>query len=323
MITPNHLRNGCVLVQNYSMKIILLNILIVLGFYSQAQYYTQYFDGADTINFSSVMYEIDASDTSNVWQVGPPQKQIFDLAASVPNVLITDTVNHYPNNDTSIVEFRVSDIWSQWGIFALQWMQKIDLDSLSNDGGLVHFSNDGGATWLNALNNPYVYNYFGFDLANINSIQGQEEGFVGTDTNWRNVWLCLDLSWLQQVEDTLLFRFTFVSDSANNDHEGWMIDNMMANITGVHTVNEIEQSTYLKIEPNPVADKLYIQAKKVDEFHIIEDLLLYNSAGELVREFHSCPTKFWIDVRNLESGNYYLSVKTNLQSERHQVIIQH
>lgn len=37
----------------------------------------------------------------NCWQIGHPQKTIFNTAYSPVNVMITDTVNAYPANDTS------------------------------------------------------------------------------------------------------------------------------------------------------------------------------------------------------------------------------
>lgn len=70
----------------------LLQILMVLitdTLFSQE--FKQYFDGADTI--CNTMYS-DASicislvdDSTNIWQIGVPQKLHFDSAATLPNAL--------------------------------------------------------------------------------------------------------------------------------------------------------------------------------------------------------------------------------------------
>jgi hypothetical protein len=48
------------------------------------------------------------SNPNNIWQIGKPQKIIFINAHSAPNVLVTDTINSYPTNDTSI--FYITNI---------------------------------------------------------------------------------------------------------------------------------------------------------------------------------------------------------------------
>ena len=77
-------------------KIYLTIILLVFVVrYSTAQFYTQYFDGADTTVWNSILIDID-HDSSNVWQIGTPQKNIFDSAATQPNAIVTDTINLLP-----------------------------------------------------------------------------------------------------------------------------------------------------------------------------------------------------------------------------------
>ncbi len=42
------------------------------------------------------------SNPNNIWQIGSPQKTVISSAHSAPNVIITDTVNTYPPNNTSV-----------------------------------------------------------------------------------------------------------------------------------------------------------------------------------------------------------------------------
>ena len=106
--------------------------------------------------------------TNNPWHIKSKclanwatSKSNFDSAATQPNAIITDTINFYPTNDTSD---SFTEFWLMFGIgafFALQWKQKLDMDT-AHDGGIIEYSVDNGNTWVNVSNNPYVYNFMAF-----------------------------------------------------------------------------------------------------------------------------------------------------------------
>jgi Secretion system C-terminal sorting domain len=305
------------------MKQFYLTTVLLLSFvcHSTAQFNYQYFDGADTSVWNSILIDIDTA-SQNVWQIGTPQKSIFNSAATQPNAIVTDTVNFYPANNTSRFIAKVYMQFGNWGIFALQWKQKLDLDT-AFDGGIIEYSTDTGNSWVNVFNTPFVYNFYGFQPTNQDTLAGGEIAFSGTDTTWRDIWLCFDLSWLQQFQfnDTILFRFTLLSDSVNNNKEGWMIDNMLAHITWIHTVNEVEQENYLNVFPNPANNIVHLQARKIMDYHIIETMELVDPLGRIIDRWVNIPTKFWFDTSKYNEGMYFLKVKTNLQSEMLPIVI--
>ncbi len=297
---------------------ILVGLFVILApFLCISQTYTQYFDGADT-TWSSLIIEIDTS-AANVWQIGPPQKNIFNSASTLPNALVTDTVSGYPDNNVSSFCFNIDPEWFDWGILALQWTQKLDMD-LRNDGGIIEFWSNVDDTWQNAFDNPYVYNFYGFDEANQDTILNGANAFTGTDTTWKDIWLCFETSWLS-YEDTLKFRFTMMSDSIDNHKEGWMIDNMLAHLTIQHTVNEEKQDEYMKVGPNPTTGRVEINTRKIEEFHVIEKIELINVEGKVVQEWGVSPTKFYIDIADHPNGIYILQIKTNIQSETFKIVL--
>ncbi len=283
-----------------------------------AQIKTQYFDGNDTIPFLTVPIVID-SNINNSWQVGPPMKAKFNSASTLPNALITDTINNYKPNDSSYFSFGIDRTFFFWGVLAIQWNQKLDFES-GVDGGLIEYSSDTGKTWTNVFNNPYTYNFYGFDSSNVDTLVNGKIGFTGQDTTWKNIWLCFDMSWLF-LQDSLEFRYSVVADSANQN-EGWMIDNMINNITLIHTINEEEPSEYITISPNPASDRININTRKTEDFHIIENMQLINSGGKLIREWVNCPTKFYFNTESYDTGIYFLKIKTNLKTEIHKIIIE-
>ena len=309
------------------MKPLLFLLALTLNSLAFSQFYfNQAFDGADTSASNSLIVEIDYSQPDNSWQIGPPQKTLFTSPASAPNVIVTDTVDFYRDNDTSSFQFGVEtdpSNWGGWGILALQWKQKLDYDSVSADCGVIEYSMD-GMYWNSVFLSPYVYNFYGYDQNNVvypNYPNAWDGAFGNRDTVWRDVWLCFDLSWANSVTDSLFFRFTHYSDSISQESDGWMIDNLMAHLTSVHTVNEIPSDAYMTIQPNPTTDRIEIQTKKSNDFHIIEKMELVNSTGQVVDRWEMVPTKFGIDIGHHPKGIYFLNVRTNKKSESFRVVL--
>ena len=306
----------------YPMKTKLLFSLLFTVPYltSFTQDFIQYFDGADTSFNNSIIIELDTA-AENIWQIGQPQKIIFDASGTVPNVIVTDTLNYYPTNNVSSFTFGVDPATYDWGgILALQWKQKLDLDD-TLDGAYIEYSLDTGNTWVNVFNDPNIYNFYGFEEANKDTLANGDVAFSGVDGTWKDIWLCYDFSWLS-LADTLTFRFSLRSDGIDNNREGWMIDNMYMHPTWFHTINEIEQEDYILVFPNPTSGIINIQAKKRDEFHIIEKLDVIDVNGKIVESFSMVPTKYTVDIRHLPKGIYFLKIQTNIQTETFRIILQ-
>lgn len=299
--------------------------VIAYGQSNHIYYTTQYFDGADTAYNDGTNYKpavkvsIDST-VENVWQIGIPQKAIFNSAASVPNVLVTDTANPYPVNNTSSFRFNVYSFGFQ-GIKAIQWEQKLDFD-MDQDGGKIEYSLDNGQTWENVFDNPNTYNFYGFDTLNTTILPNGDAAFSGTDTTWRDVWLCFDNSWLY-MQDPILLKFTMVSDSIDSQKEGWMIDNLIVHNTELHTgiKGGRAKSTYFNVYPNPAKDRVMIEVKEVQDFHIIESLVLVNMQGKILKEWKNVPTHYFIDTKNYPEGVYILKIKTNKHEGQLPIII--
>lgn len=305
-------------------KVSLVTLLLLLPFWSQAQsFLTQYFDGADTLPEYSIIPIIDTANTNNIWQIGSPQKILFDSSYTLPNALITDTINNYPINNQSAVKWHISGSFSFsfGGIIAIQWVQKLDLEQ-GKDAALVEFSLDSGTTWLNAFTDPLVYSFYGYDTANTDTINGAV-GFTGVDSTWKNIWLCFDNNFMQMQTGDLQVRLTFISDSVDTQQEGWIIDNIYANRTIVHTVKKTadEEQPYLKVFPTATTGRVHIEAEKLQEFHIIEQIDLISRDGRIVQTWGTSPTKYFIDINHHSNDMYFLRIKTNKKVETIPIVL--
>jgi hypothetical protein len=279
--------------------------------FAQATHY-QYFDGADTLK-TSIHITLDPPNKSNVWQVGKPHKIIFNKAATVPNVIVTDTMKTYPVNNISRFSFHVDIPQYAGNIYAIRWKQKMDMDK-HKDGGIIEFSFDKGTTWQNALNNPIVHNFYGFDYTSKDTLSSGEYALSGTDSTWKDVWFCI-YTFSTPVPTSLDYRFTLKSDGTNTKKEGWMIDNLMAFQTHLHIVKENEKSKYLNVYPTATQGQVTIEALQIQDDHVIQKIELFGMDGRLIQEFKPEPSKLTIDISHLPNGIYYLKVDTNLQHE--------
>lgn len=302
------------------MKQLLLIYFTALSHCFFSQYPKQYFDGADTIPAYTLQINL-AYDTNSVWQIGKPRKNYFNAAFSTPNVLVTDTLNSIPLNDTSSFTVKIAPS-IDWGIFALRWVQKLDMEK-GVDGAIIEISIDSMFTWTNVISSPFVYNFYGFQTQNLDTLNS-ENVLSGRDTLWRDIWLCYDLSWMSLYQDRVFFRFTQVTgDGMLNQKDGWMIDNMMSYITNVHTINEIESNRYFSTFPNPSNEGFTLMTHKANEFQIIEHMELITLTGEVIQVWNNIPTKFYVDTRDYLNGSYFLKIKTNLKSESIPIQINH
>ncbi len=293
-----------------------LLILSSTGAFAQF-WYQQHFDGADTSSGNSIIIIPDTA-AANIWQVGKPQKTLFHAASTIPNVLVTDTINYYPVNNISRFSFKYN-VQYPWGVLALQWMQKLDMD-LHKDGGIIEYSKDTGQTWISVFNNPNILNFYGFQPGNSDTTYTGKRAFSGTDTIWRNIWVCFTPNYFNQMQD-IYFRFTLQTDSVNTNKEGWMIDNLMLNLTMLHPVNEMKKAENLKVYPTFTNGIIKIEHPSGKEVVQAQQIELWTVDGKLLEHFTNSNGKFKMDISRHETGMYFLRIITNDRTENHPIML--
>lgn len=274
------------------------------------------------INFDSTVnyIHIDTS-VQNIWQIGHPQKNLFDSAYSAPNAMITDSVNAYPANNYSFFDLYVGSFNSQmypWDLF-FDFYHKYDTDTLK-DGGYITVSWDKGHTWANIIHDTnYLYfihppmSFYG-QIPNLYSdtdtlIEGNV-GFSGRSNGWIHTimaWHALPVK-IVIPSDTMIIRFNFISDGLDHPKEGWMIDHIRlysvdlgGGVQDLFNSNEIA-----KVFPNPFADEAEISF--VESFQTIE-VEVYDLQGKLVgQQKYPSGNSFRFNGNGLKSGAYSLKI---------------
>jgi len=245
-----------------------------------------------TINFENNpcnegSYYIDYPGTNNIWQVCTPHKTVFDSAFSSPHAILTDSTGPYPVNNTSsfIIKFKVLDLG--WAEPALGGRYKFDSDSLK-DYGRIDISFDQGATWLDALNsNAILYWYT------------PKPVFTGRIHQWREFGAMLSAP---SDQDTIYYRYTFISDSIQTNQEGWMLDDLQL-IAHLEGIQDLQSQCDINIYPNPSTSKITIEIPGMTNE---SNLVIINIEGQQLIKRQISQPKTTIDISSLPSDVYFV-----------------
>lgn len=279
------------------MKKILLSIsltLIVLASLGQTSWSTDFETPWLSWQWDRV-YRDTISNPNCIWQVGHPNKTVFDSAHSGTNVIVTDTINPVPQNDTSTFYVIHTLLFPGGRVLGLHFWYQINGDS--TDRGIIEFSADSAHNvWINLLTQDTTYNFqweYGIPKPTL----------IGSAVGWKRFELNLgQLGFYNYHQgDTMLFRFTYITDSINTPHDGWMIDDIYIE-DWIEAIPEIQNDNLISVYPNPTADHLTIQRTKSGDNQTVQIL---NYTGQVLFENHNFAGET-IDTRQLDNGVYLL-----------------
>lgn len=289
------------------MKHILLAFLILLAFpvFGQNDPNSGFIE---VINFDYqtdtfyVKLHIDTTNVNNIWQIGVPQKNIFNQASALSKVIVTDTMNTYPVNDTS--SFIVNYLTHYCPL--IEGFYYCNTDSL-NDYGLIELSTDNGQTWINILADSIIPQF------NAPILTGNSDG-------WQD--FSLDFWTLSSGNglDSFLVKFTFISDSIDTQQDGLMFDNLGFCIS-VNTQNQYIINN-LKVFPNPTNNFLNFELETPQKN---TEIRLFSTLGqEMKRIYFDNENYKQIDVSDWSSGVYFYGVLVEgVLVKQGQVLVEH
>jgi hypothetical protein len=256
----------------------------------------------------------------NIWQIGTPGKSFFNAAYAGEKAIVTDTINPYPTNNVSSFIYVIHDPFTMDCFTSMEFWHKYDTDTL-NDFGTIEASYDGGNSWfvasdtagVGAMQSIFYWwhdfhpsgNYY---TQHSLKISGKSDEWILSKFNW-SWWLPVDRDTIISNPDSLMIRFTFTSDSIQDNREGWMIDEITttaATMSGCSGRNDMLPEDDIKIYPNPFSSYAVLEMK--DEFRNAA-VHIYNSYGRKVREINNLSGKeVMIERNNLQPGLYFLNI---------------
>jgi len=280
-------------------KYLLSIVLTLIGATSMGQWFGDNYDlnFEDTLGLQHLIIDT-VSNPTNIWQVGAPQKSIFINAFSLPNAIVTDTINSYPTNDTSI--FIIKNVAMGGGFVmphtvVLSGEYFVNSDTLS-DYGTIEFSPDNGINWIDLINDTIYSEYYWWDYP--------KPTLTGNSDGWKNFYVNIaELGPIFNIQDgdTILYRFTFISDNVQTNKDGLMFDNFHFE-DWVEAIQELKDDGLLSVYPNPVRDLMKIQVKMVSDK---QRITIYNQIGQILFDNLNFNGET-IDTRQLFNGVYTL-----------------
>jgi hypothetical protein len=262
--------------------------------------YSQWGYGFTNFEDTSNLYriEIDTSLSNNIWQIGSPHKSVFITSYSLPNAIVTDTLNPYPVNNNSIFYYRTSgDFNTDAHDATLEFWYKMDSDTL-NDFGKVEISIDTGSTWYNLATGSWVVYDSTLNVVSTSWYSNDSIVFTGRTNGWY-LFTC-DAFLPEMIMDSIIYRFTFHSSGFSTSRDGWMIDDIQFN-TWWESVRNLKNSSL--VYPNPVKNQFSINSTTG-----VAHCEIFNTLGRIVKKYNNYKLVRNIDVSDLPSGLYYYKI---------------
>ncbi|MFH2142412.1 MAG: hypothetical protein ABIJ97_08325 [Bacteroidota bacterium] len=193
----------------------------------------------------------------NIWQIGYIQKPYMDSTYS-GLVIITDTINPYPiNNYSKFTLHFIAGYDVMCGVMMLQGDYYVQTDS-TNDYGNIEISLDNGFSWLDLKEDSLSSSFIWFSEQPV--LTGNSHGWKYFDVMLSNLSSISNI----QLDDMVLFRFTFRSDSISENLGGIMYDHLIMHgfVEGISDIHF--KSIRSKIFPNPISDIFTIEFDNPD-----------------------------------------------------------
>ena len=118
--------------------------------------------------------------------------------------------------------------------------------------------------------------------------------------------------------DTILFRFTYVTDGNSTAHDGWIIDDFQLE-DWWEGIEEIQNDNLISISPNPTSDELRIHRTRASDKQRIQILnytgqLFYDNSNFIGETFNA---------RQLANGIYLLKYSDSKNFSIKKFVVQH
>jgi len=286
----------------------IIAIFAILNLFSQ-DYWDYQINFEDPEQFFRLKIDT-ISNPDNIWQIGTPSKPIFSSALSLPNAIVTDTINSYPTNDTSV--FVIEHV-AEYGGFQmphtvlLQGQYQVNSDTIT-DFGKIEFSPDNGVTWVDLLTDEVYYNMGCY------SWWTDKPTLSGNSTGWSElcVWVAgfgpvFDI----QYGDTVRYRFTFISDDLQTNKDGLIYDNLQFQ-DWAEAIESISKTSSLNVFPNPTSNIATIKFE--NENSDIHELVLLDSKGlEILLRQKTTLNEFEVNLNNSKPDTYFYLI-SNLKT---------
>lgn len=289
----------------------------------------------DSLTFEAGFYPFTIHiDSGSLWQTGRPQKTVFNHAHHGNKAILTDTMHSFPANDTSQFVLTIPHAYVSTCGSVLTFSHKYDMDT-QGDKGYIEASYDGGSSWLMLKDTMGNSDFWGLYFFSWNwdyhedtlwthphptFINGSSKGWITSGFYWR--W------WIPEKSDTiiinpdsLMLRFTFISDSINKNKDGWMIDDIsLWAETGCSGIEENTSEISVSVFPNPSAGLVNLSfAAPIPELNV--EIINANGQTILSQKFTD-QNSVTLDLSTQAKGLYFIKINNGSRQVVRKVVVE-
>ncbi len=245
---------------------------------------------------------IDTNFHNNIWQVGKPNKTVFTSAFSAPYAIVTDTLNPYPVNDTSVFILKIPGVLAGYvpapfSVNDISFKYQLDIDSGTTV--TLEISEDSGAHWTNIIDSlPEYYSWTEF------GVPIDTPNLKVSTAGWTSFYVSREP--FSAVPDSILFRFTFISDSNHVSRDGWIIDDIIYHYY-YESVLQTQNDNLITLYPNPSKGNIFIHSEK--QYQEEPTVIVYNTKGQEVYKTNNLASTGYLNLP-LPDGTYTLKYVT-------------
>ena len=232
-------------------------------------------------------------------------------AYSAPNSITDSPIGVYKGNTTNSIYFPFTVITNSTSNLSFQHIALIDTTVNGSlnlpDLGIVSISKDFGQSW--------------YDLIWVNKASSPKFKDPIDSSNWVVGYKSLN----NYIGDTIMLRFTMMSNNFKND-DGWYIDNLsIDNIVDVPDTKPELGNIVANIYPNPANGIVTFQVGVPESGETV--IRLYDYIGNMTKEikndiYPAGMQTFTVDLSGIAEGMYFCRITNSGATKTVPVIIQ-
>ncbi|PHR43335.1 MAG: hypothetical protein COA32_16545 [Fluviicola sp.] len=258
------------------------------------------------------------SNPNNIWEVGVPDKTVFDTAQSNPWSMITDLYAPYPVNDTSYFIFKYASAggYEYEHTAFVSGYYWVNSDSLQ-DYGTMELSLDQGNTWVDMLNDTAYTSDNHWEMGGKPVLTGNSNGWKYFRYSSRYLAQYFNVGY----GDTVIYRFGFISDGQSDTLDGLMFDSFQAE-DWVEDLPQYSMGQFRsKVYPNPALNEVNISFNNPQSK--ASSCVILDSFGQIVVDSISTTTEeLHIDLQGLSSGIYHYQITKDGEVSKGKLVVQ-
>lgn len=234
----------------------------------------------------------------NQWQIGRPNKRVFDSAFTYPNAIVTDTSAPCLPNDTSVFVLKIasSGFPNEYELYWFSFVYQLDIDT--GDIAMLEVSIDSGKAWINVLKDTNNY----FDWTRPGAIKPD---LATSTTKWDSAVIVPHVL-PTPYNDTLLLRFTLITGSDTTARDGWMIDHIATQYP-TEGVADISRPLF-QLYPNPASSDVRLSFAQGLSRNCILSVIDGLGRQVFVQGLNKGSTDYSLSVRGWTKGLYFIEL---------------